>query len=76
MLGFVDERQGDEYIMDVACSPTTAMELDRNNLRHYTDAEIRQLYKKINNTRNTDKKATDKTTEQHSFGTEITKILE
>jgi hypothetical protein len=34
------ERQGDEYIMDVVCSPTTAMELDRNNLRHYTDAEI------------------------------------
>jgi hypothetical protein len=38
------ERQGDEYIMDVACSPTTTMELDRNNLRHYTEAEMRQLY--------------------------------
>jgi hypothetical protein len=38
------ERQGDEYIMDVVCSPTTAMELDRNIPRQYTDAEIRQLY--------------------------------
>ena len=38
------ERQGDEYIMDAVCSPTTAMELERDKLRHYTDAEIRQLY--------------------------------
>jgi hypothetical protein len=38
------ERQGDEYIMDVVCSPTTAKELDRNKLKHYTDAEIRQIY--------------------------------
>jgi hypothetical protein len=40
----VQERQGDEYIMDVICSPRSAMELDRNHLIHYTDAEIRQLY--------------------------------
>jgi hypothetical protein len=39
-----NERQGDKYIMDAVCSPTTAMELDRNLLQHYTDAEIRQLY--------------------------------
>jgi hypothetical protein len=38
------ERQEDEYIMDAVCSPTTAMELDRNLLQHYSDAEIRQLY--------------------------------
>jgi hypothetical protein len=36
--------QGDEYIMDVVCSPATAMALDRNKLKHYTDAEIRQIY--------------------------------
>jgi hypothetical protein len=39
-----DEIQGDEYIMDVVCSPTTTTEMDRNYLQHYTDAEIRQLY--------------------------------
>jgi hypothetical protein len=38
------EQQGDEYIMDVVCSPTTAKELDRNKLKHYTDAEIQQIY--------------------------------
>jgi hypothetical protein len=30
--------------MDVVCSPATAKELDRNKLKHYTDAEIRQIY--------------------------------
>jgi hypothetical protein len=30
--------------MDVVCSPTTAKELDRNKLKHYTNAEIRQIY--------------------------------
>jgi hypothetical protein len=35
------ERQGDEYIMDVVCSPTTTTELDRNKLKQYTDAKIR-----------------------------------
>jgi uncharacterized protein YbaR (Trm112 family) len=39
----VYERQGDEYIMDVVCSPTTANEMDRNYLQYYTDAEIRQI---------------------------------
>jgi hypothetical protein len=38
------ERQGDEYIMDVVCSPNTAHEMDRNNLKHYKDTEIRQIY--------------------------------
>ena len=38
------ERKGDVYIMDAICSPSTAMELDREFLRHYNDAEIRQLY--------------------------------
>jgi hypothetical protein len=38
------ERQGDEYIMDGVCSPTTATEMDRNKLKQYTDAEIRQIY--------------------------------
>jgi hypothetical protein len=38
------ERQGDVYIIDAICSPSTATELDREFLRHYTDAEIRQLY--------------------------------
>jgi hypothetical protein len=38
------KRQGDEYIMDVVCSPKTAIELDRSKLKYYTDAEIRQLY--------------------------------
>jgi hypothetical protein len=132
------KRRGDEYIMGVVCEPTSVMELDRDLLRHYTDAEIRQLYyckcylkvkiisdlctangvfilpsilkgelsirqcapkledvrqerpskmtwlkwrkflrtlctqdKKIDNTRHNNKK--DKTTEQHSIGTKITK---
>ena len=30
--------------MDVVCSPTTAIGVDRNNLKQYTDAEIRQIY--------------------------------
>jgi hypothetical protein len=38
------ERLGDEYIMDIVCAPTTAMELDRDFLGQYTDAEIRQVY--------------------------------
>jgi hypothetical protein len=38
------KRQGDEYIMDTVCSPTTAIELDRDLFRHYTYAEILQLY--------------------------------
>jgi hypothetical protein len=38
------ERQGDEYIMDVVCSPTTTRELDTKQLRHYTDTEIRTIY--------------------------------
>jgi hypothetical protein len=38
------ERQGDEYIMDVVCSPTMTTELDTKQLRHYTDAEIRTTY--------------------------------
>jgi hypothetical protein len=38
------KRQGDEYIMDVVCAPTTVMELDRDSLGQYTDAEIRQVY--------------------------------
>jgi hypothetical protein len=38
------EQKGDAYIMDVLCSPTTAMEMDRKHLRHYTDAEMRQIY--------------------------------
>jgi hypothetical protein len=38
------ERRGDECRMDVVCEPTSAKELDRDCLRHYTDAEIRQLY--------------------------------
>jgi hypothetical protein len=41
------ERQGDEYIMDVVCSPTTAYELERNKLKHYNDAEIRQILQKL-----------------------------
>jgi hypothetical protein len=38
------ERQGDEYIMDAVCSPTTATELDITYLKQFTDAEIRQIY--------------------------------
>jgi hypothetical protein len=38
------KRQGDEYVMDVVCSPKTAIEMDRSKLKYYTDAEIRQLY--------------------------------
>ena len=38
------ERQGDEYIMDVVCAPTTTTTMDRRNLKQYTDAEIRQIY--------------------------------
>jgi hypothetical protein len=38
------ERQGDEYIMDVVCSPTTATEMDIPYLKQFTDAEIRQIY--------------------------------
>jgi hypothetical protein len=40
----VYERQGDEYIMDVVCLPNTATEMDRSNLKQYTDAEIIHLY--------------------------------
>jgi hypothetical protein len=38
------ERQGDEYIMDVVCSPTTTTEMARTKLKQYTDAEIRKIY--------------------------------
>jgi hypothetical protein len=38
------ERQGDEYIMDVVCSPTTTTVLDKKHLKQYTDAEIRLIY--------------------------------
>jgi hypothetical protein len=38
------ERQGDEYIMDIVCKPSTAEEMERNHLNYYTNAEIRQLY--------------------------------
>jgi len=38
------ERQGDEYIMDIVCSPTTTTEMERDDLKQYTDAEIRQIY--------------------------------
>jgi hypothetical protein len=38
------ERQGDEYIMDVVCSPSTANEMEIEHLHYYTDAEIRQIY--------------------------------
>ncbi|OEU17034.1 hypothetical protein FRACYDRAFT_239635 [Fragilariopsis cylindrus CCMP1102] len=38
------ERQRDEYIMDVVCSPTTTTNLMKSKLKHYTDAEIRQIY--------------------------------
>jgi hypothetical protein len=38
------ERQGDEYIMDVVCSPSTAKEMEIEHLQYYTDAEIRQIY--------------------------------
>jgi hypothetical protein len=40
----VNERQGDEYIMDVVCSPTTANEMEKEYLQYYTDTEIRQIY--------------------------------
>jgi hypothetical protein len=38
------ERQGDEYIMDVVCSPATATEMEIKHLQYYTDTEIRQIY--------------------------------
>jgi hypothetical protein len=38
------ERQGDEYIMDVMCSPTKTTELDKKQIRHYMDIEIRTIY--------------------------------
>ncbi|OEU11118.1 hypothetical protein FRACYDRAFT_246229 [Fragilariopsis cylindrus CCMP1102] len=38
------ERLGDEYIMDVVCEPETAKEMDTTKLKHYTNAEIRQIY--------------------------------
>jgi hypothetical protein len=38
------KRQGDEYIMDVVCATATVLELDRDFLEQYTDAEIRQVY--------------------------------
>jgi hypothetical protein len=38
------ERERDEYIMDVVCAPTTALEMDRKYLKYYTDTEIRQIY--------------------------------
>jgi hypothetical protein len=38
------ERQGDEYIMDIVCSPAAVTELDKEHLQYYTDTEIRQIY--------------------------------
>jgi hypothetical protein len=38
------ERQAEEYIMDVVCSPPTTTEMDRTKLKQYTDAEIRKIY--------------------------------
>jgi hypothetical protein len=35
------ERQGDEYIIDVVCSPTKTTEMDKQYLKQYTDAEIK-----------------------------------
>ncbi|OEU18182.1 hypothetical protein FRACYDRAFT_236453 [Fragilariopsis cylindrus CCMP1102] len=40
----IDERIGDTYIMDVVCAPEAAQTLDRKQLKHYTDAEINQIY--------------------------------
>ena len=39
-----DERLGDTYIMDVVCEPEAAQTLDRTKLKHYTNAEINQIY--------------------------------
>jgi hypothetical protein len=38
------ERQGDEYIIDVVCSPTKTTEMDKQYLKQYTDAEIKKLH--------------------------------
>jgi uncharacterized protein YbaR (Trm112 family) len=38
------ERQGDEYLMEVVCSPATVKELDKKFLKYFTDTEIRQTY--------------------------------
>ena len=39
-----DERSGDEYIMDVICSPSKMTALQNEHLKHYTNMEIRKLY--------------------------------
>ena len=38
------ERDGDEYIMDVICSPEDTTSLQQDQLLHYNDMEIRKLY--------------------------------
>jgi hypothetical protein len=38
------ERCGDEYIMDVICSPMAMSSLQRESLHQYTDMEIRKLF--------------------------------
>ena len=38
------ERCGDEYIMDVVCSPLTTTSLQLDKLLQYTDMDIRKLY--------------------------------
>ena len=38
------ERDGDEYIMDVVCSPSEAKNLQTARLHQYTDMEIRKIY--------------------------------
>jgi hypothetical protein len=38
------ERDGDEYIMDVVCSPSDVATLKTELLLHYTDMDIRKIY--------------------------------
>ena len=39
-----NERDGDAYIMDVVCSPASAIVLQSERLLQYTDMEIRKIY--------------------------------
>jgi hypothetical protein len=38
------ERYGDEYIMDVVCTPSQAKALTTERLLHYTDMDIKKIY--------------------------------
>jgi hypothetical protein len=39
-----NKRCGDQYIIDIACSPTNTTSLEKQVLKHYNDDKIRKIY--------------------------------